>query len=88
MATYTSGVATTIKVSAPTRDRVNAIGARTKQTAEQVVASALREYERSLFWRDYTKAADAVAADPSAAADERTEHELWDRTTPDGANVA
>ena len=88
MATYTSRVATTIKVSAPTRDRVNAIGARTKQTAEQVVASALREYERSLFWRDYTEAADAVAADPSAAADERTEQELWDRTTPDGADVA
>lgn len=75
---------TTIKLSAATRDRVNAVGARTGQTADQVVRSALEDYERSLFWLAYAAAAGAVAADAEAAADERTEQELWDRTVQDG----
>lgn len=81
---YTSGVATTIKLSASTRDRVNAVGARTGQTADQVVGRAIDEYERALFWQAYAAAADAVAADPQAAADVRAEQDLWDRTVRDG----
>lgn len=77
-------MATTIKLSASTRDRVNAMGARTGQTADQVVGRALAEYERSLFWQAYAIAADAVPADPEAEADQRAEQELWDRTLRDG----
>jgi len=77
-------VATTIKLSVSTRDRVNAVGARTGQTADQVVGRALEEYERALFWQAYAAAADAVAADPQAAADVRAEQDLWDRTVRDG----
>lgn len=75
---------TTIKVSSSTRDRVNAIGAQTRQTADQVVDSALREYERSLFWQEFGAAAEAVAADPVAAADEVGERGLWEFPTRDG----
>ncbi len=81
---YTADVATTIKLSTSTRNRVNAVGARTGQTADQVVGRALEEYERALFWQAYAAAADAVAADPQAAADVRAEHDLWDRTVRDG----
>ncbi|MFT3852055.1 MAG: type II toxin-antitoxin system PemK/MazF family toxin [Ilumatobacteraceae bacterium] len=38
---------TTIKVADSTRDRVNELGARARQTADQVVSRALEEYERS-----------------------------------------
>lgn len=74
-------VATTIKVSEETRDRVNQLGARTHQTADKVVERALREYERALFWEEYAAAAQAVSADPEAAAEEAAEHALWDAAT-------
>ncbi len=77
-------MATTIKVSSATRDRVNALGAQTHQTADQVVDKAIDEYERALFWREFAAASDAVAADPVATEDERREQELWNRTLRDG----
>lgn len=81
-------MATTIKVTALTRDRVNAVGARTNQTAEQVVAKALAEYERALFWQEYDEAAVAVAANPNAHDEEQMERTAWDRTTSDGIDFA
>lgn len=75
---------TTIKLSETTRDRVNAVGARTGQTADQVVEHALEEYERALFWQAYTEAVERVASDERAATDELAEQELWDRVTSDG----
>jgi len=74
-------MATTIKVSASTRDRVNDVGARLGRTADQVVSGALIEYERALFWEQYTAAADASVADPEMAAVEDGERELWDAAT-------
>lgn len=70
---------TTIKVSASTRDRVNLLGAQTHQTAEDVVRHALEEYERALFWREYTAAADA--RDEVESAEDAAEAALWDRAT-------
>lgn len=69
-------MATTIKVSEPTRDRIKAIGSSTGESADAVVAAALTEYERALFWRAFAEAAAAAEPDPDAA--------LWDRTAPDG----
>lgn len=78
---YTSDVATTIKVASSTRDRVNELGVRTHQTADQVVTRALEEYERVIFWDEFTAAADAVARDAEAAAAETAEALLWDSVT-------
>ena len=78
---------TTIKVRTATRDRINAVGARTHETADQVVSRALDEYERSTFWAQYAAAAAAaaaVAADPVAMAEESTEADRWDRAVRDG----
>lgn len=69
-------MATTIKVSEETRNQVNDLGSRTSQTADQVVARALQEYERALFWAQYTVAADADVADP-----EPEEQRRWDLAT-------
>lgn len=69
-------MSTTIKVSAETRDVVKAVGARTGQTADQVVARALVEYERSLFWREYAEAAERDS--------ELADRELWESTVRDG----
>lgn len=77
-------MATTIKVAESTRDRVNALGARTGQTAGDVVDKALDEYERAIFWHDYAVAATAVAADATIAAEEDAERELWEGTVRDG----
>ncbi|MGC0142118.1 hypothetical protein [Pseudactinotalea sp. Z1732] len=74
-------MATTIKLSKQTRDRVNDVGARTGQTAEQVVRRALEEYERALFWADYGAAAAAERVDPEVAADQAEENALWDAAT-------
>jgi len=74
-------MATTIKVSERTRDRVNALGARTRQSADQVVDRALTEYDRALFWEEFAAAAQATEHDPHAAAQERAENELWDAVT-------
>ncbi len=74
---------TTIKVTEPTRDRIKAIGASTRQTADEVVSRALDEYERALFWAEYRAAADAEARGgvPAGAAAERA---AWDATLRDG----
>ncbi|MGQ0632775.1 MAG: hypothetical protein ACT4P1_17305 [Sporichthyaceae bacterium] len=80
-------MATTVKVSEPTRDRINALGAATAQTADQVVGAALDEYERALFFDDYRKAVDKEAKrglDPEVA----VEVTLWDRTLRDGLTDA
>lgn len=71
-------MATTIKLSEQTRDRVKDVGARTGQTAEQVVRRALEEYERALFWADYEAAAGAADADPDATTAQTEENALWD----------
>lgn len=70
---------TTIKVSAQTRDEVIVLGARTGQTADQVVSQALVEYERALFWREYAQAAEQDV--PEA---ERRDQELWSGADRDG----
>lgn len=72
--------ATTVKLTPATRDRVNALGEATGQTAEQVVAQALDEYERALFFHAYRTAA---AAD-LASRETTIESDLWDRTLRDG----
>jgi hypothetical protein len=75
-------MSTTIKVTEPTRDRIKAIGDTTRQTADQVVSSALDEYERALFWSAYRAAAEAErSAEPN-----RHDAELaaWDATLRDG----
>ncbi|MGQ0623289.1 MAG: hypothetical protein ACT4PP_01340 [Sporichthyaceae bacterium] len=80
-------MATTVKVSVPTRDRINALGAATAQTADEVVCAALDEYERALFFDAYRSAVDAEAArglGPSLAAELR----LWDRSLRDGLDDA
>lgn len=73
-------MATTIKVSEPTRDRIRAIGSSTGESADAVVAAALTEYERALFWRAFAAAAERAAPDPDAP--------LWDRTLRDGLEGA
>lgn len=87
MLRYTHWV-TTIKVSVPTRDRVKALGEQTHETAEQVVSHALDEYERMLFWRAFGAAAQGVAVNSDAAAEEADEQQLWDRTLRDGLERA
>lgn len=84
---YTSWVTTTIKVSEPTRDRIKSIGASTRETADEVVARALDEYERVLFWRAFRVAAQAEAENgmPPEAAEEQA---LWDRALRDGLDDA
>lgn len=80
-------MATTVKVSEPTRDRINALGAATAQTADQVVGAALDEYERALFFDEYRRAVDDEAArgvTPAVA----EELKLWDRTLRDGLGNA
>ena len=72
---------TTIKLSKQTRDRVNDVGARTGQTAEEVVRQALEEYERALFLADYEAAAPADRADPELVAERAEENALWDAAT-------
>jgi hypothetical protein len=67
-------MSTTIKVSETTRDRVKAIGAQTNQPADAVVAEALDELERKLFWRRY-------AEQRAAVREPATE---WDRASSDG----
>jgi predicted transcriptional regulator len=76
-------VATTIKVSEPTRDRIKAIGAQTRQTAEDVVSQALDEYERALFWRAYRAAAQAGPTEDALA-----ETQVWEATLRDGLTDA
>lgn len=76
-------MATTIKVSEPTRDRIKVIGADTGQTADEVVARALDEYERALFWQEYRAAAQSQP-DEESVADDRA----WEATLRDGLTDA
>ena len=76
-------MATTIKVTEPTRDRIKAIGERTQQTADQVVSRALDEYERAQFWSAYRAAADA---DDSSEVE--AEQAAWSATLRDGLDDA
>jgi predicted transcriptional regulator len=79
-------MATTIKVSEPTRDRIKALGESTQQTADQVVSRALDEYERAQFWAAYRGAAEAEQAAGTTEVDE--EQAAWDATLRDGLDDA
>jgi predicted transcriptional regulator len=75
-------MATTIKVSEATRDRVKAIGAQTRQPADAVISQALDELERKLFWQDYAaQRASERGPLPQSALAERA---AWDATADDG----
>ncbi|MGQ0464421.1 MAG: hypothetical protein ACT4QG_03770 [Sporichthyaceae bacterium] len=77
---------TTVKLTVATRDRVNALGEATGQTAEQVVATALDEYERALFFQEYRDAVLARSAAEKGAYD--AEFAEWDQTVRDGLGDA
>jgi len=71
-----------LRVRQSTRERVNALGARTHASADAVVTRALSLYEEELFWADYDRAI-AETTDEERAED-RDEMAVWDTALADG----
>jgi predicted transcriptional regulator len=70
---------TTIKVSKETRERIKALGAAQRQSADAVVQAALDELDRRIFWDQFDAAVAVHGVD-----DLRAESELYAGTLKDG----
>ena len=70
---------TTIKVSAATRDRIKALGAAERKSADAIVQAALDAQERALFWDRFEAAATAHGTEELEA-----DAEAWAPTLKDG----
>jgi hypothetical protein len=69
-------MATTVKVSEATRDRIRAYGG---ATHEETIIAALDALDAQSFWAQAERAATALAADPTARRRIGDEAASWDR---------
>ena len=65
---YMASASTTIRVSAATRDRLNALSARSGEPAGDVVAKLVNAADDELLLTDAAAAFDALGCDPRALA--------------------
>lgn len=75
---------TTIRISQKARDEARELARSTGKPISQAVEEAIRRERRRLFFEQGRRAAEAVRADPGAAAEEAAELALYETTLMDG----
>jgi predicted DNA-binding protein len=73
-----------IRVEVSTHKRLRSLAARTGGTMPAIVAAAVEEYERKLFWEQVNVEFAALRGDPKAWKHEIEERAAWDATLSDG----
>ena len=75
---------TMIRVEEKVRKKLRDLAARTGGSMQQLVADAVEEYERRLFWQQVNSEFAALRNDPKAWKQELEERAAWDATLSDG----
>jgi len=75
---------TMIRVEQATHKKLRALAARTGDTMSQLVAAAVEEFERKLFWEQVNKEFTSLRDDPKLWKHELEERAAWDATLSDG----
>jgi predicted transcriptional regulator len=73
-----------IRVEQATHKKLRALAARTGDTMPQVVAAAVEEFERMLFWERVNQEFASLRDDPRSWKHEVEERAAWDDTLSDG----
>jgi hypothetical protein len=76
-----------IRVDQAVEKRLGEIAARTGDTMQEVVAAAVEEYERKLFWEQVNAEFAALRNDPKAWKQELDERAAWDATLSDASDA-
>lgn len=74
-------IANSVRITDDANQTLNELSQRMGQPKAQVVELALKDLEDRLFWQEVNAAYEKIAADPESAAAQKTEMELWDRTS-------
>jgi len=74
----------TVRVNNQTLAELRALSRDLHQPMSQVLADAIQQYRRRLFWNEFNAAVERLQADPGAWAEEQAERALWDSTLKDG----
>jgi predicted transcriptional regulator len=75
---------TMIRVELSTHKRLRSLAASTGETVPEIVATALEQYERKIFWERVDGEFAALRADSKAWKHELEERAAWDATLSDG----
>ena len=78
---------TTIRISQQARDEARELARVTGKPISQAVEGAIRAERRRLFWASFRQAAAATSRNPSDAADEAADRELFEGTLSDGLDT-
>ena len=76
--------AITVKVRPETHRALQDLAEKTGESMQDVLAKAVEEHQRRLFWEEVNAAYEALRQDPKAWAEELEERALWDKTLTDG----
>ena len=74
----------TVRVNNQTLAELRALSRDLHQPMSQVLADAIQQYRRRLFWNEFSAAVERLRADPEAWAEEQAERTLWEGTLKDG----
>ena len=75
---------TMIRVEQATHKKLRALASRTGGTMPQLVAAAVEELERKLFWEQVNQEFALLRDDPKSWKHELAERAAWDATLSDG----
>lgn len=75
---------TMIRIDQATHKKLRALVSRTGGTMAQLIATAVEEYERKLFWEQVTLEFSVLRENPKAWKRELEERSAWDVTLSDG----
>ncbi len=75
---------TMIRVEQATHKKLRALASRTGDTMPQLVAAAVEELERKLFWEKVHEEFTSLRDNPKAWQHELEERATWDATLADG----
>jgi predicted transcriptional regulator len=74
-------VATSVRVAGDAIRVLSSLSEKLGQPKAQVIELALKQLEERIFWQEVRDAFEQSASDPSEAAKQKDEMELWDRGT-------
>jgi hypothetical protein len=75
---------TMIRVETSTHKKLRSLAAQTGDTMPRLVAAAVEELERKLFWEQVNQEFTDLRANPTAWKQELEERAAWDTTLADG----
>jgi predicted transcriptional regulator len=75
---------TMIRVERSTHKKLRSLAERTGDSMPELIAAAVEEYERKLFWEQVNEEFTALRNDPKGWKQELEERAAWDVTLSDG----